>query len=188
MPYITDDVAGHEAQIALAEVQARRGFVSNVHRTLAHTPAGLRAFESFSAHVNGSSRLDARTRELVILRVAQVVGNLYEWRRHVPKAEAAGVHTAELEALARADPQPFAPIERDLLTLVDRHARSEPVPPELIARLRAAYGEELVVEILLTLGWYLLVASVIVPLDIVADDPASEPSVAFSRSAPLATA
>src|SRR6187401_2604373 len=81
--YLRDDDPVPEAQDALAAVIERRGYASNVHRSLAHSPNALRAFENFSGHVNGSSRLDLRTRELIILRTAQIVGNEYEWRRHV---------------------------------------------------------------------------------------------------------
>jgi alkylhydroperoxidase family enzyme len=169
IPYVPDDQATTEQAEALAAVHARRGFVSNVHRSLVHSVSALEAFERFSMHVNGESRLDLRTRELVILRTSQILGNLYEWRRHVPKAIDAGLTVEQLSSLD--DPAAFEEPERSVLALVDEHVADGRATDATVAAVREAYGDELLVEILFTIGWYLLVSALILPLDLVADDP-----------------
>lgn len=169
--YLEDSNASAEAIDALAAVRERRGFVSNVHRALAHSPSALNAFERFSMHVNGESRLDVRTRELVILRTAQLLGNEYEWRRHVPKALQAGVPLESLKGLAEMNPPGLAKKELAALALVKEHVAGPGTTPVTVEAVRTAYGEEFLIELLMTMGWYLLVAALILPLDLVADDP-----------------
>jgi alkylhydroperoxidase family enzyme len=169
--YITDEEAGAEAKAALESVRQRRGFVSNTHRALAHSPSALDAFERFSFHVNGESSLDARTRELAILRTALLVGNLYEWRRHVPKAIESGASVEEIRSLADWHHGDFSDADQAMLALVDGHVGKHETTPETLASVRAAYGDALLIELLLTIGWYLLVSTLILPLGIVDDDP-----------------
>jgi 4-carboxymuconolactone decarboxylase len=171
MPYVTDEDATPDAARALASVQARRGFVSNTHRSLAHSPSALLAFEQFSMHVNGESRLDARTRELAILRTAQLVGNLYEWRRHVPKGLESGLSVAEISGLADWRSGPLGARDRTVLSLVDEHVSDGEVTASTVEAVRDMFGDELLVELLVTVGWYLLVSAIILPLDLVGDDP-----------------
>jgi alkylhydroperoxidase family enzyme len=187
LPFVTGDDATPEQAAALDAVRERRGFVSNVHRSLVHSVTALEAFERFSMHVNGESRLDVRTRELAILRVSQLVGNLYEWRRHVPKAIDAGLTAEQLGSLDRWRDAGFDEREQAVLELVDEHVAAGATTDATVAAVRAAYGEELLVEILFTIGWYLLVSALILPLDVVADDP--EPAglaVPFTPAAEVA--
>jgi alkylhydroperoxidase family enzyme len=179
--YLTGDESS-EIQKLLADVIERRGYASNVHRCLAHSPNALRAFERFSAHVNGSSLLDSQSRELIILRTAQLVGNEYEWRRHVPKALDAGVSLEELRGLHDWKPDQYPLPHRAALQLTDEYIRGLAVTEDTLESVRVLYGEELLIEILITLGWYLLVSAVILPLDVIADDPPSAAlAVPFNR-------
>src|SRR2546430_11516409 len=95
IPYVRDNEATAEAAAALEDVRRRRGFVSGVQRLLAHSVPALEAYEQLS-RFSVVSRLDARTRELVILRVAQLLGNAYAWRRHVPRGIEATLSMPEL--------------------------------------------------------------------------------------------
>jgi alkylhydroperoxidase family enzyme len=181
--YLTDDEAIPESRDALADVMEGRGYVSNVHRSLAHSPSALRAFENFSGHVNGSSRLDLRTRELIILRTALIVGNEYEWRRHVPKALDAGVAAEQLRTLSDWTSGEYSSAHRAVFQLIDEYMSTNAVSDETVANVRDSYGDELLIEILLTVGWYLLVSTLIIPLDVVADDPEpTDLAVPFRRT------
>lgn len=187
--YIQDDFAPQAAAEALRAVLERRGFVSNVHRALAHSPTALAAFERFSMHVNGESRLDPRTRELVILRTIQLLGNEYEWRRHVPKALAAGVSEDTLASLGKSAQDGLKEGEVAALALVEEHVGGAAVSARTLATVRSLYGNELTIEILMTMGWYLLVSALIMPLDVLADDPVpTDLRVAFTPRRPHSAA
>jgi 4-carboxymuconolactone decarboxylase len=171
IPYAGEEGASAPAA-ALRDVRNRRGFVSNVHRSLAHWPEALAAYEQFSIQLDGTRRLDARTHELVILRVAQLLGNVFAWRRHVPRALAVGLSMGEVAALANwHESASFGGAERAVLELVDQHVGLGETETEAVGAVRAAYGDELLVEILVVVGLYAFAAAIIMPLDLAADDP-----------------
>jgi alkylhydroperoxidase family enzyme len=79
----------------------RRGRVINVYRTLLHSPA---LAETWFEHLNAvrwKTTLDARLRELVIIRIGYLGKVAYILKQHIPRLAAAdGVSAAECEALA----------------------------------------------------------------------------------------
>jgi alkylhydroperoxidase family enzyme len=54
-----------------------------LHRALAHSPNGLRAFGGLGQFIRHKSRLDPRVRELAILQVGYLARAPYEWSHHV---------------------------------------------------------------------------------------------------------
>ena len=180
LPYIDFDTAPESTRRALEQVRERRGFFSNVHLSLAQSLDGLDAFENFSQYVNGSSRLDAAIKEPVILRVAQLVGNEYEWRRHVAKAVAAGLTPAQIAALGGGERQSMLPPRTcAALALVDEYLGKGVVDASTFEELRRNFADDTVIEILLTMGWYLLVSALVIPLDVIRDDPPRELAVPY---------
>lgn len=170
--YVTDDIAEGEAAAALAASAELRGSVSNVHRTLAHVPAALCAFEQFSAAVR-STPLDVTVRELVILRVSMLLGNEYEWRRHCVAAERSGVSAMQIEELRDwRTSSAFDPVTRAAFAFVDSHVLDNNVSPLVVAQLGKLVGDAGVVGLALIVGWYLLVSTVILPLGLMQDDTA----------------
>jgi alkylhydroperoxidase family enzyme len=186
IPYVDEADATPEAAAALREIRDRRGFVSSIHRSLAHSAPVLEAYEQFSSRLSAASRLDARTRELVILRVAQLVGNLFAWRRHLPRALQVGLARVDIASLGRwHDSAAFSAPERAVLALVDQHVTWHQTEATTVRDVRDGYGDELLIEILVLIGWYQLAAAISMPLDLVADDP--EPAdlpVPFERAVP----
>src|SRR3546814_2218031 len=71
----------------------------NVLGTLAHYPALARAFSTFNAHVAGSSTLQVRDREIVILRLSWLRRSEYEYGQHVILGKRAGLGDVELQWL-----------------------------------------------------------------------------------------
>src|SRR5688572_14388446 len=88
-----------EVAAVYAQIRKTRGNVSNVLRSFAHAPEGLRVFAAYGEYVRYRTGLEGRLRELVILTLAR--GNQYAWTHHVPFALKEGVTQAELDALNR---------------------------------------------------------------------------------------
>jgi alkylhydroperoxidase family enzyme len=92
----------------------------DVRAILAEHPALARFFESFVDTFLRQGRLDARLRELAILRVAWRCAQPYEWAQHYRLARQAGVTDAEvLGTRAGATHPGFGEVERSLLAAVD---------------------------------------------------------------------
>lgn len=150
----------------LAQVDAQ---TINLYRALANAPDMLRAYLKMAWGL----RLDARTpralRELLILRGAQVAGSEYEQRHHLRMAREAGVPEKQIGALSRwREASVFTPPERAVLALAEELAGGS-LSDETAADLASHFDETARVELILTSGFYVMLARVIdalgVPLE-----------------------
>ena len=114
--------------------------------------------------------LDRGLRELVILRLAQVLESEYEWTHHLVAARAAGVPEAKIAALARwrTEPEVYSDRERAALLYAEGVADGDVEEPAAAA-LAAYFGPDEVVEVTVTAAFYAMVGRVLdalaVPLD-----------------------
>ena len=105
-------------------------------------------------------QLDARLRELAILRIARLSAAEYEWVQHVPIAEIAGVTAAQIEALERGEIEAacFDPVERAVLRFTSEVVRDVRASDATFAELGRWLGHREVVELVLAIGYYMLIA------------------------------
>jgi alkylhydroperoxidase family enzyme len=139
-----------------------------------HAPA-FHAVRQFSHALGTDTTLSLRERELVILRVASLVGNRYEWDMHrAVCVKAQLLSERELEAL-RADALPGDayddPRERALLVVADQITRDAALSEEGWETVTAQLGVPSVVEAILWAGWYRLLAGVAGSFDFASDSP-----------------
>jgi 4-carboxymuconolactone decarboxylase len=88
-----------EGEALLAEIEAKRGYVHEMHRVLArHDPEFLRSYEDFlEAAYLRERTLDRRTKELVYIAALAALGAPQAHQlAHMRAALAAGATTAEL--------------------------------------------------------------------------------------------
>jgi len=132
----------------------------NIFRMLPHAPTLMRGFQQLGAAILGRAELDARLRELVILRIGQRSPAPYEWQQHVPIARACGVADEEIAALERGDAGAacFGERERVLLRLTDELLAGPRASDETLAAMRGPYGDREICEAVLTIGFYMMVA------------------------------
>jgi alkylhydroperoxidase family enzyme len=119
--------------------------------------------------------LDARHRELVILRVAWRARSHYEWAQHARMALGLGFSRAQLEAIGRGPDDPiWDGFDRLLLRatdqLVDRHRLDDATWAELASR----FDTRELLEFLFVAGSYLCLAMVFNSVAL-QPDPESDP-------------
>lgn len=85
---------------------------NNLVRATYNNPEMHRGLASLSGRVHSASHLDGRTRELVVLRVAALLGAEVEWGQHEPVARQSGVSDRQIEALRSGDVEVFTGAER----------------------------------------------------------------------------
>jgi 4-carboxymuconolactone decarboxylase len=176
VPYLQEDTAPEASAAALARVRERRGFTSMVNEVLANSPSALDAFDGFSRHVNSESPLDKPLRELLILRMNQLTGNAYEWRRHIPIALEAGVSQATIEGLASWRTLPDLDARAQAaLQYAEETVHGWSLTDDTREKMVAAYPPGEVVELVITVGWHMLVSTMIISLGLMADDAGNEP-------------
>jgi AhpD family alkylhydroperoxidase len=120
---------------------------------LAHVPEVLEVAMPFIATTLGASAIDARTKELVILRTSARLGCRYCVQTNTLVACDTGLSRAEVTALRAEAPVDGAfgsPRELALLAWTDAVALGPgPVPPATRAALAAHFGDPEVVELTL---------------------------------------
>lgn len=134
----------------------------NVFRMLQTNARIFFPWLAFASQLMPFGRLDPKDRERVILRVAWNCRSRYEWGQHVAIATRVGVPDDEIRAIAEGpDATLWAPLQRAILRACDEfhHDRmvAEPTWRELASRL----DEELLVELLLLVGHYEMLAGVL---------------------------
>jgi 4-carboxymuconolactone decarboxylase len=109
--------------------------------------------------------LPGRLRELVILRTADRFGGRYEWAQHLPLAEAQGVTAAEIAAIGSAPgglaTVDWSPLDRAALRAVDETADEGSVSDGTWATLADLLQESELLELLLLIGHYMMLTTVL---------------------------
>jgi alkylhydroperoxidase family enzyme len=130
----------------------------NVFTTLARAPELFHAFIGFGAAMR-NGRLSARVRELVILRTAHAEGSRYEWTHHVPMARAAGVSDDELGRLqGPLDADAWPEGDGAVLAAVDELLRDRTIGDATWSALTARFDDAELIELILLVGEYRLLA------------------------------
>lgn len=145
-----------------------RGSFFNLHKALANSPKGLAAFMGFSEYVRDGADLSPRLRELAVLRVATVHDVAYELGQHRGPARKAGLSEAQLAAVGswREQAALFDSRERAVLAYVEESARGFRVSDETFLALKQHLSDAEILDLSLVVGWYLLCAAVLVPLEV----------------------
>ena len=169
LPYVDPEAAPEAVRDALARLPVKL----NIFRMMAHAETSFRPMLSLGMSILTQQELSARLRELVILRVGSLSNARYEWVQHVPIALATGASEAQVAALERGDIETaFDELERTVLrftTEVVKHVRASDETFAAVARL---LPPRQIVELLLTIGYYMMIARLLESTAVDLDPPA----------------
>jgi alkylhydroperoxidase family enzyme len=130
----------------------------NVFTTLGRHPELFRRWLGFGGTLL-AGRLPARTRELAILRTSVHCRADYEWLHHVDAARTAGVTEEELVALRRPlDAHAWDGDTRTVLAAVDQMHTTWTLDDDTWVHLHALLDDASVIELVMLVGQYHLVA------------------------------
>ncbi|TMK67245.1 MAG: carboxymuconolactone decarboxylase family protein [Actinobacteria bacterium] len=131
----------------------------NVLGTMMNHPRLLAHWLAFNGKLLRDPAIDARLRELMILRVGWRTRANYEWLQHVRIARGLGITTAEIEAITREyDPDLWAPLEPDLLAATDQLLDRYRIDDDTWARLAKQLDEQQLMEVVWVVGTYTVLA------------------------------
>jgi alkylhydroperoxidase family enzyme len=173
----------------------------NIFRTLAHAETAFRPFLRFGGAVLGRMSLDPVVRELAILAVAKEAEAEYEWVQHVAIGKAVGVTDEQIAALTEADacsPEGadariaaagadggvFDGPQQAAIELAAAAVHGPRISDELWDCIRAQFSEREVVELLIAVGDYLMLARVMTMLEIDLDEPVGDAVLRGRRDRP----
>jgi alkylhydroperoxidase family enzyme len=172
----------------------------NIFRTLAHAESAFRPFLRFGGAVLGQMALDPVVRELAILVVAKEAEAGYEWIQHVAIAKHLGARDEQIAAIAAADScssegaderirqagdgQLFDKRQRAAIELAAAVVRGPQVSSDLWDCVRPQFSDREVIELLLAIGEYLMLARVMTVLEIDLDEAAGDAVLQGRRDRP----
>ena len=144
-----------------------------LHRALAHSPKGARAFIGLGKFIRHESRLDPRLRELAILQVGYLARSPYEYSHHIKIGREFGVSDADIRAMI--DETAGRPSHLDgPAKLVLRAAREMTsdlrVSDATFAALRKHLDHERLVDLVMTIAFYCGVVRLLASLEIDVED------------------
>jgi AhpD family alkylhydroperoxidase len=178
LPYVDPAQAAPEVREALEALPPL-----NIFRTLAHAETSLRPALRLGQAILTQQELDAVLRELAILRVAQLTGAQYEWVQHVAIGKAVGVTDEQVAALEHEDVEAdcFDDRARLVLRLTTELVRDDGITEGGMAAARETFSDREIVELILTCGYYRMLAAVMRSVDIDLDEPAGTAVVDAGR-------
>jgi len=146
----------------------------NIIRTVAHASTCFEPFLRLGTAILTRQQLAGDLRELAILRVARLSGAEYEWVQHVPIALHTGVRPEQVEALAAdsIDAAVFDERERTVLAFASEVVTEVGCSDATFARAAAFLSDRELAELVLAVGFYMLVARVMETAQVDLDPPA----------------
>ncbi len=136
---------------------ATRVSAANLFATLVRAPGLYRKWLPFGGKLL-AGKLPARDRELLILRTAWNCRADYEWGHHVAIGLESGLVREEIERVPGGPDAGWATADLVLLRAADELHGSSRLSDDTWASLRARYDDEQLIELLMLVGHYHLVA------------------------------
>lgn len=158
LPYADESKVAEKTR----EILNRGRVKMNVARMIANSDAAFYPFSMLGNSLLTRSKLDARLRELAILRTAKVSKSVYEWTQHVPIAKGAGVTNEQVEAIEDWErAQCFSEVDRLVLKCTDEVARNVKGARATVEALQKHMGTTEIVELVMSIGFWGMVARVL---------------------------
>ena len=114
----------------------------NLLRTALHHPPVAKIIGDAIEALVLSGVLDARLRELAIMRVGWRIGAPYEWANHYAIARRAGLTDDEIVAVRERTPAALSPLEQCVIRLVDDVLDGVAVSAPTLAEARHLLGDD----------------------------------------------
>ena len=144
---------------------------ANLFRTvMQHPPVGRIVGDAVDALVL-SGVLDARLRELAILRVGWRIGAAYEWANHYRLARQAGLSDASITAVQTADASVLSDAELCVLRVVDEVIDGVSVTPATLQEARERLGDDrALLELVMIPACYRAIGTLLLTFEIPLED------------------
>jgi Uncharacterized conserved protein len=172
---VQEDQASTEVKALFQKIEDNGASVINLYRAVAQSPHVVRNFIKLGNSLIGRTELSPKLRELTIMRIAKLCYSEYEWAQHTLIALEAGVSQKQLDTIdSWKESDSFIEEERAVLRYVDEVARNVKVTDETFAALRRYLSERSIVELTLAIGWWGMVARLLVPLEVDIDEQSAD--------------
>jgi 4-carboxymuconolactone decarboxylase len=155
-----DDAQKAVAQEVLKQSSAGLG---GPYGMLLKSPELLKRYLAMTDYLRKRTSLPLHLKELAILMEARMWDAQYEWWAHYPIARREGLSEAVIQDIkAGRRPTTMAPDEEVVYDLVIELLRDRNITDATFAKARQLIGEQQVVDLVATAGFYVFVSTVII--------------------------
>ena len=158
MDYVDADAENDRVQELLRKLDNK-----NIFRMLAHSPSHFETYVRMGNAIRFKGELDAKLRELAITRTGILCKSDYEVIAHKRIGEAVGLPNDKIDALEigpKSDA--YSELEKDVLRFTDAVVNSDQVPGDLFERLQKNLTPAALVELHLSIGFYIMTSKFLV--------------------------
>ena len=153
------------------EILNRGKVKMNVARMIANSNAAFYPFSMLGNSLLTRSKLDAKLREIAILRTAKVSKSVYEWTQHVPIAKHVGVTDAQIAAMDNPEGASLLQRPRKAGHQVHRRGRTQREGQPGYGRAAKKHmGATEIVELTMSIGFWGMVARVLETTEVDLED------------------
>ena len=134
----------------------------NIHSLLANHPELLKAWWGFRNYGVECGELGRRRGELVILRVAVLVGAMYEWQAHTVRGVDAGLTLEEIDRVKEGGgASGWEPADAILLSAVDELLASQRLSKQMQGQLLAHFSKKQIMDLIAVQGMYTIIGCLV---------------------------
>jgi alkylhydroperoxidase family enzyme len=145
-----------------------------IFRMMANAETAFRSWLRWGGVLLSELALDPLLRELAILRVARLTPHAeYEWIQHEPIARSVGATDGQIAGLERdeIEAEAFSQAERTVLRFTTEFVRDARVSDETFAAARALLSARELIELMMVIGQYSMLARVMATTELDLDEP-----------------
>jgi len=143
----------------------------NLYRILPHAPEAALGFLALGRALLTQTSIDPALREVAILRVGALCDARYELHQHRRVARSAGLSDAQMDAvLDLSSAEGLDARQRLVVEFTDAVVRDVKAPAQLNERVAGEFTDQGWLELLMTIGYYLLVSRVLENVEVDIED------------------
>ena len=184
IPYVEKDKAPQEIAELFTKMEARGARVGNIWKMLAHSPSTLLHLIRMGNALLSKTKLNPKLREMAILRTSVIVDCEYERRSHAMFGKEVGMTDEQVSTIKDwENSSAFNETERAVLRFTDEVAKNARVEDATFSDLAKHLNQETMVELALTIGFYGMLARILLPFEVdLSDAPPTSSSQIIGRS------
>lgn len=172
MRYIEKAEVAAEGLPIYEDLEGQIGKVLNPIKMLAHSPVLLRDWWKMMMTLINDLDLDAKLREIALLRIFRLTGCEYCFAEHEGVARRVGVADEQIAGIDDYETsEAFSDLERLVLRYTDGITRDNTVDDAVFDALREELSERELVELTFCIGNWNGIARFIVPMGLELDSP-----------------
>ncbi len=159
-----------------AKQQYERLAPLNIFKMLGHSGELLSGFSKLGGQLLNFTELDPVLREIAIIRVGVLCGASYETHQHRRIGRGIGMSQALLDAIDQGPAAAvFTPLQRQVMDFTDDVVRNVRASDATFDPLCKALGYKQIQELVITIGYYMMVSRFLETFDVDIEAKGAEP-------------